>query len=140
MTATGSGALTPTGVAPIIVDPGLTATISAPITGSGGLQITGDGTLVLSGPNAYSGGTLLTASTLQVTANNSVGSGTVTLDGGALQAGAAGLSFNNAFAINNTGGSIDTQANTLTLSGVIADGSGPGMLIKDGSGTLIDQR
>ena len=49
LAATGTGTLSPTGVAPVIVDPGLTATISAPISGSGGLQLTGLGTLVLSG-------------------------------------------------------------------------------------------
>lgn len=66
-----------------------------------------------------------------------MGTGTVTLDGGTFQAGAAGLSFANAFAINTTNGTIDSQANVLTISGVIADGNGPGALTKIGSGTLI---
>lgn len=42
----------------------------------------GGGTLVLSGVNTYSGGTVISASVVQVTNNSSVGTGTVTLDGG----------------------------------------------------------
>jgi autotransporter-associated beta strand protein len=136
--ATGTGTLTPTGVAPVIVDPGLTATISAPISGTGGLELTGLGTLVLSGNNSYSGGTLLTAGTLQVTNNNAVGTGPVTFAGGIFQAGASGLSFSNAFVIGASAATIDTQANTLTLSGPISDGAdASGALTKIGSGTLV---
>jgi autotransporter-associated beta strand protein len=62
----------------------------------------------------------------------------VTLDGGVFQSGAAGLAFNNAFAISTTGGTIDTQANTLTLFGPIGNGNGTtGVLTKIGSGTLV---
>jgi autotransporter-associated beta strand protein len=105
--------------------------------GTGGsLKIAG-GTETLSGANTYSGGTLLSAGALRVTNNSSVGTGTVTLNGGMFQAGAAGLAFSNAFALNPTRGAIDTQVNTLTLSGTIADGSGPGTLNKIGAGTLV---
>jgi len=119
---------------------GTTQTLSGVIANGispGTLNVNGAGTLVLSGANSYSGGTAISSGTLQVTNNNSVGTGPVTLDGGTFQSGGAGLSFNNAFAINISGGTIDTQANTLTLSGVIADGNGPGALTKIGSGTLI---
>ncbi|HLW92748.1 MAG TPA: autotransporter-associated beta strand repeat-containing protein, partial [Roseiarcus sp.] len=135
--ATGGGALTPNGMAAITVANGMTATIAAPITGSGGVLANGAGTLILSGANSYSGGTQISLGTLQATNNNSVGSGTVTLDGGTFQAGAASLAIANSFAINATGGTIDTEANQLTLSGVIANGAGAGALTKIGSGTLI---
>ena len=60
------------------------------------------------------------------------------LDGGIFQAGAAGLSFANAFVIDASTGTIDTQANTLTLSGSISDGIGStGGLTKIGGGTLV---
>jgi autotransporter-associated beta strand protein len=138
VTAAAGGALMPTGVATINVGSGLTATISAPIEGSGGLQTTGTGTLILSGTNTYSGGTMISAGTLQATNNSSVGTGTVTLDGGTFQSGGAGLIFTNAVAINTSGGTIDTQANTLTLSGAIGNGNGTtGALTKIGSGTLV---
>jgi fibronectin-binding autotransporter adhesin len=105
------------GQTPIMVDQGVTATISAPITGSGQVQKLEAGTLILSGQNSFTGGTLISAGAVQVTTNQAVGTGTLTLDGGTFQAGAAGLAFGNAVAINATGGTIDTQANTLTLSG-----------------------
>jgi autotransporter-associated beta strand protein len=92
---------------------------------------------VLSGTNTYSGGTVISAGALQVTNTSSVGTGAVTLDGGAFQSGAAGLAFTNAFAINTTNGTIDTQANTLTLSGTIGNGNGAGALTKVGTGTLV---
>ena len=77
---------------------------------------------------------MISSGALRVTNASSVGTGKVTLDGGAFQAGAAALSFTNAFAINTTGGTIDTQANTLTLSGPIGNGNGTtGALTKIGA-------
>ena len=101
----------------------------------------GSGTTVLNGANSYNGGTTIGAGTLQVvvgtqagTNDSSIGTGPVMLDGGIFQAGAAGLSFANAFVIDATTGTIDTQANTLTLSGGISDGTGStGGLTKIGS-------
>ncbi len=69
--------------------------------------------------------------------NSSVGTGRVTLDGGIFLAGANNLTFVNPFAINTSGGAIDTGANTLTVSGAITDGNGPGALTKTGTGTLV---
>ncbi len=112
--------------------------LSNVITGSGSVIQNGTGTLTLSGANTYSGGTTISGGTLQVTNNSAISTGTITLDGGVFQSGAAGLAFSNAFAINTTGGTIDTQANTLTLSGVIGNGTGTtGMLTKVGAGTLV---
>ncbi|WP_375784285.1 autotransporter domain-containing protein [Bradyrhizobium sp. Pha-3] len=90
----------------------------------------GASTLVLSGHNTYTGGTLISAGTVQVTNNNSVGSGAVTFDGGAFQAnGASDLTFTNRFNVNATGGSVDNKGVVLTLSGVIANGNaGTGVL------------
>jgi autotransporter-associated beta strand protein len=120
---------------------GTTQTLSGTISdGSspGVVGMTSAGTLVLSGANTYSGGTVISSGVLQVTNNSSVGTGTVTLGGGMFQAGATPLSFSNAFAINTTGGTIDTQTNTLTLSGAIGNGNGTtGPLNKIGTGTLI---
>ncbi|HEV7407128.1 MAG TPA: autotransporter-associated beta strand repeat-containing protein [Bradyrhizobium sp.] len=102
------------------------------ISGNGQVNQIGTGTLILGGANTYSGGTLITnGGTLR--ANNStpgvsssVGTGTVTLDNGQFQAGAANLTFSNNFTINNSfslGSAFDNNGKTLTLSGIIADGN-----------------
>ena len=60
-----------------------------------------------------------------------MGTGTVTLENGEFQAGAANLTFSNSFKINNTpvGSAIDANGYALTVSGNITDGSGgAGML------------
>jgi fibronectin-binding autotransporter adhesin len=97
----------------------------------------GTGTTVLNGVNTYTAGTTISAGALQVTNGSSVGPGTVALNGGTFQAGADNLEFSNAFKINTADGKIDTNGNTLTIGGVIADGNGPGALTKTGAGTLI---
>jgi autotransporter-associated beta strand protein len=101
--------------------------------GAGGavqVQQLGSSTLILSGANTYSGGTLLSAGTLQITNSSSVGSGDVTLNGGTfqVQSGLGFLTFTNNFKINNTalGSAIDANGIALTIAGNITDGVGAG--------------
>lgn len=61
-----------------------------------------------------------TISSGQIDTSTAVGSGTVTFNGGTLQADGTTTSLSNSILINTTGGTVDTDANTLTLSGVIA--------------------
>ena len=103
------------------------------------VQQLGGSMLTLSGANTYSGGTIISAGTLQVTNNSSVGSGAVTLNGGRFLAdGLSDLTFSNNFTLNAPafGSAIDTNGVTLTFSGVV---SGTGALSLDsfGGGTLI---
>jgi autotransporter-associated beta strand protein len=129
---------------------GTVLTLSGTISDFGGsqgfVQITdssgGSGTTVLSGTNTYSFSTGVTNSTVQVTNNSSVGSGTVFLNGGRFQAdGFSDLTFTNNFFLSATGGVVDNNGTVLTLSGVIADIGGPGVLtITDsagGTGTTV---
>jgi autotransporter-associated beta strand protein len=63
---------------PVILVSNQTATIGAVLTGSSGLAKTGPGTLILTGGNTYSGGTVVANGTLQIgnaTVNGSIGSG-----------------------------------------------------------------
>jgi len=64
---------------------GKTAEISAIITGSAGLTKAGDGTLILSNTNTYSGNTVISAGTLQVGNGGTTGiaTGTISIANGA---------------------------------------------------------
>ncbi|WP_248114351.1 autotransporter domain-containing protein [Bradyrhizobium sp. 2S1] len=113
--------------------------------GGGGLRLidssaSGFSNIQLSGVNTYSGGTLVVDTTVVVTNNKSVGSGTVTLDNAAFQAdGLSNLTFSNNFNINTSpiGSAIDANGAILTIAGNIADGNGPGKLtVLDSSGGL----
>jgi|GEM_PF-1651624 len=72
------------------VDTGVTATVAAPVTGAGGINKTGDGTLVFTaaaGSNAYTGTTLVTSGTLKIGANDTLPTGTaVTVGSGVFTA------------------------------------------------------
>jgi autotransporter-associated beta strand protein len=117
---------------------------------TGVLQLTdstGGGVTLLSGVNTYGGGTKVIGTTVQVNNDSSVGTGLVTLEDALFMAAdnvpAGSLTFANNFAINNTpfGSAIDVNGYTMTISGNIADGNGPGQLtVQDssfGSGVLI---
>jgi fibronectin-binding autotransporter adhesin len=109
---------------------------------AGILEKTGGGTLVLDAPNTYSGGTIISAGILRATTgtgtgSSSVGTGTVTLDGGRFQAGSSDVGFANNFAINATGGTIDTNGRDVIIAGNVGEGSGAGgTLTKAGLGVL----
>jgi outer membrane autotransporter protein len=83
---TGSFTLQPTGTADITTDLVVTATISAGISGAGGLNKTGPGQLILSGANTYTGGTTISESILSVASDTNLGdpNGGLVLNGGEL--------------------------------------------------------
>ncbi|MFI5011657.1 MAG: autotransporter domain-containing protein [Hyphomicrobiales bacterium] len=134
LTATGAGALTPTGQAPIRVDQGVTATIDAPITGAGGVAKSDPGTLILAGANTYTGGTGIAGGVLAVSADNNLGaaSGGLTFTGAGTLRFLAGFTSNRNIVVN-AAGAFDTNGNNDTLSGFI---TGAGGFTKLGAGTL----
>jgi autotransporter-associated beta strand protein len=109
-------------------------TISGTISGTGALSKSGAGTLALSGTNTYSGGTNIDAGTLAVDADGGLGNtgGNVTLNGGTLGVGAP-FTTARAISLSAGGGTVDTNGNSLTISGAI---SGAGALTKADTGTL----
>ncbi|WP_333679962.1 autotransporter-associated beta strand repeat-containing protein [Dyella sp.] len=111
----------------------MTATIDAALVGTGGLQKTDLGTLVLGGANTYAGGTAINGGILQVSSDGNLGdaAGALTLDDGTLRNTAA-FTSPRAVTLGANGGTFDTQAN-LTLDGVIG---GSGALTKTSAGTL----
>ncbi|MBZ9810849.1 MULTISPECIES: autotransporter-associated beta strand repeat-containing protein, partial [unclassified Mesorhizobium] len=112
-----------------------TLTFGGQAIGGGILRKDGPGTLVLSGNNTYTGGTIVTAGILQAGSTSAFGTGGMTVNAGAT------LDLNN---LSNTVGGLAGAGNvalgsgTLTLSGGFSfSGSitGSGGLVKSGSGT-----
>ena len=130
------------------------STYSGVLSGNGSLTKTGTGTLMLSGINDYSGGTVVNVGTLAVQENSAFGSGTITNTATVELNGSAPLTVANNLVLNNgtvvvasgAGGSVWNGGVTLlnanvmntpgsiTLNGVI---SGTGSLTKLGAGDLI---
>lgn len=112
----------------------MTATLASPLTGSGGLDKTDLGTLILTGANSYTGGTTLSAGTLSVSADANLGdaAGNIVFAGGQL---ASTQSFDSARAATlDADGRFDIAAGTtLGLSGNL---TGTGNLVKTGDGVL----
>ncbi len=116
----------------------LTYTISGSgqIGGSGALTQNGSGIVYLQTANAYSGGTLFNAGTISVAADNSLGTGPLTFNGGALQiTGSSPFVSAKNITLNGGGGTLDIQNGAgSTFNGAITGGGG---LTKIGPGTLI---
>ncbi len=120
-------------------------TYAGDLSGSGSLTKSGTGMLTLSGTNSYSGGTTVSAGTLQMGAalalsgNLAVGSGGL-LDLNGNSPTVAGLSGagtvgNNAASSSSTF-TVGASNATSTFSGVIQNGSGQVGLTKTGTGNL----
>jgi len=111
-----------------------------PVNGSQGLTKLGGGTLVLSGANAYTGTSTISAGTLQANHATALGNGgDIVFTGGALQFGSVVNNTTLAWGtrIKSSTGPIvmDSNGQTVTLTGNIS-GSNTGGMTKNGSGTL----
>ena len=116
------------------------ATIASVLTGASTLLKDDRGTLILSGNNTYSGGTMLRAGSLSVQADANLGAaatleaalGGLTFDGGTLVT-TASFDTSRSVSLQQTGVFDVATGTTLGLTGVV---SGTGNLRKRGSGTL----
>lgn len=117
------GDLTPAGA-------GMTATINSVLSGGGQLVKVDAGTLVLTGTNTYTGGTLINEGVLRISQESSLGAGGLTLDGGTLRIDSGSLA--RGITLGASGGTI-TPSVSSTVSGAI---TGVGRLTKGGTGIL----
>ncbi|WP_208511722.1 autotransporter-associated beta strand repeat-containing protein [Variovorax paradoxus] len=117
---------------------GMSATINAALTGTGGLVKDDLGTLVLGGSNSYAGGTTVKGGVLQITADANLGkAGTgLGLDGGTLRIGAGAANFvsTRAVALGTGGGTVDLGSNSFGIGGAV---SGKGALTVTGKGGTL---
>jgi autotransporter-associated beta strand protein len=92
-----------------------------PGTGPDNVTQTTTGTLTLSGANAYSGTTTISAGTLAIGHNQAIGTSTLALNGGTIRADGAARTIANAITLGGTatvGGSLALTFNgTMTLTG-----------------------
>ncbi len=99
---------------------GLAATWSGILSGSGTLHKVGAGVLTLSGSNSFAGGVTLDEGALAVGSNTALGTGTVTVASGTLQASVAGRTVANSIVINS-GGTLGLGGSAnFTISGTIS--------------------
>jgi fibronectin-binding autotransporter adhesin len=119
-----------------VFDPADTLTVSGAVSGANSLTKSGLGTLALPSANSFGGGATLTAGTLRIGHNQSLGTAAATVTGnGTLQFGVNNLAPANDVVVNSGAtATIDTQSNSATLAGVV---SGDGALNKAGSGRLV---
>jgi autotransporter-associated beta strand protein len=112
-----------------------TVTINEDIGGTGSIIKTGDGFLVLTGTNSYTGGTYINGGVLSTNWDGALGAagGLLSFDGGTLRL-LNSMASARPVTLNSGGGYFDTNSYTLALSGII---SGAGGLYKEGGGTLV---
>ncbi len=114
---------------------GREATFSTNLASVGGtLTKLGSGTLILAAGSTYSGGTTLSAGTLNFGHASALGSGALSITANAtLQANVAATVANAISIATGVTGTLNTNGNATTLGGAL---TGSGSLIKTGAGTL----
>jgi autotransporter-associated beta strand protein len=119
------------------IDPSQTYTITSAIGGSGQLNKSGAGTMVLSGANTYTGGTSIAGGTLSLGSSGALGSsGTIRFAGGTIQNSSSNTTdYSARFSSGASQAySIDTNGQNLMFASALT--SSGGTLTKIGNGIL----
>ncbi|MBI2512681.1 MAG: autotransporter-associated beta strand repeat-containing protein [Opitutae bacterium] len=117
---------------------GNNVSFASALSGTGSLTKTGSGTLTLAGTNTYTGATALNGGLVNFASFASLGSGSITINGGGLQwatGNTTDLTASSRYdrVVGAAGATFDTNGNNVSFSSAL---SGTGGLIKAGSGTL----
>ena len=126
------------GFANIAPDAGTTLVIDSDVTGPAGLNMSGKGTLYLTGAKSYTGGTQISSGALEIDDATAINASTLAIaNGGRLTLMTDGLSLTpSSFTLNGLG-IVDTNGYSATIGTVIADAAGTtGSFVKDGLGVL----
>ncbi|MDC0468978.1 autotransporter-associated beta strand repeat-containing protein [Candidatus Pelagibacter sp.] len=115
--------ITMTGAGTIDIDAGTTLTYAGSITDSGTLTKAGTGTLSLSGSSDNSGGILVSAGKIEIGNNASLGTGTITLNGGTLSSD------------STTARTLD-EAIAISSSSILGDATNTGKITLSGNSTF----
>ena len=107
--------------------------IGSAISGAGSITKSGDGTLLLSGTNTYSGTTTISAGVLDF-GTGGLGSSAITINGGQLRWGEGNTdALSGAITLGTNGGILNTNGNDVALTASL---TGAGAFTKIGSGIL----
>lgn len=114
---------------------GYTATIASALTGAAQLVKTDLGTLILTGTNSYTGGTLIDDGVLSISGDANLGdaAGVVAINQGTLRT-TANLTSSRHITLNGTATILTDTGTSFLASGAIG---GAGSLTKAGAGTLV---
>jgi autotransporter-associated beta strand protein len=124
------------------IDPAKVFTVTSAIGGSGSLNKTGSGTMVLSGANNYSGSTIVSAGTLQISSSNHVPNGSaLTVAGGIFDLQSysetvAGVTLSGGSIIGTSTGILTGSSYSFDSGNVSAVLAGPAALTKSTAGTV----
>jgi autotransporter-associated beta strand protein len=111
-------------------------TLTGVISGASAFSKSGSGTLTFTRNNTYSGGTTISAGTLNAASNGALGSGAVTISGGTLNLGTSSLANTITLSSGSLAGSQLNGDKLVLQGGEVTGVVASGALSKTGSGTV----